>query len=86
MHTGGRTLDNGQHILVGAYTTLLGLMRQVGADPDALLLRLPLELRYAEGFHLRAPALPAPLHLAAALVSAKGISWRERFGDRKSVV
>ena len=80
MHTGGRTLDNGQHILVGAYTTLLGLMRQVGADPGALLLRLPLELRYAEGFHLRAPALPAPLHLAAALVSAEGISWRERFG------
>ncbi len=78
--TGGRTLDNGQHILIGAYTTLLGLMREVGADPDRLLLRLPLELRYAEGFRLRAPALPAPLHLAAALVSATGISWRERFG------
>ena len=78
--TAGRTLDNGQHILVGAYTTLLGLMREVGADPDTLLLRLPLELRYAEGFHLRAPALPAPFHLAAALATAKGISWRERFG------
>ena len=78
--TGGRTLDNGQHILVGAYTTLLGLMRQVGADPETLLLRLPLELRYAEGFHLRAPALPAPFHLAAALVGATGISWRQRFG------
>ena len=78
--TAGRTLDNGQHILVGAYTTLLGLMREVGADPDALLLRLPLELRYAEGFHLRAPALPAPFHLAAALFTAKGIWWRERFG------
>jgi squalene-associated FAD-dependent desaturase len=78
--TGGRTLDNGQHILVGAYTALLGLMRQVGADPDTLLLRVPLELRYAQGFHLRAPDLPAPLHLAAALVTAKGISWRERFG------
>ncbi len=76
--TGGRTLDNGQHILVGAYTTLLGLMRQVGADPETLLLRLPLELRYAEGFHLRAPALPAPFHLAAALVGATGISWRQR--------
>ena len=78
--TAGRTLDNGQHILVGAYTTLLGLMREVGADPDTLLLRLPLELRYAKGFHLRAPALPAPFHLAAALATAKGISWRERFG------
>ena len=78
--TAGRTLDNGQHILVGAYTTLLGLMREVGADPDMLLLRLPLELRYAKGFRLRAPALPAPFHLAAALATAKGISWRERFG------
>ena len=78
--TGGRTLDNGQHIIVGAYTGLLGLMRQVGADPEKLLLRLPLELRYAEGFHLRAPALPAPLHLAAALATANGISWRQRFG------
>lgn len=78
--TGGRTLDNGQHIIVGAYTGLLGLMRQVGADPEKLLLRLPLELRYAKDFHMRAPALPAPLHLAAALATAKGISWRQRFG------
>jgi squalene-associated FAD-dependent desaturase len=78
--TAGRTLDNGQHIIVGAYTGLLGLMRQVGADPEKLLLRMPLELRYAEGFHLKAPALPAPLHLAAALATAKGISWRQRFG------
>jgi hydroxysqualene dehydroxylase len=78
--TGGRTLDNGQHILVGAYTTLLGLMRKVGADPDRLLLRLPLELRYAEGFRLRAPALPAPFHLAAALLTAEGLGWGERFG------
>ena len=78
--TGGRSLDNGQHILVGAYTTLLGLMHAVGANPDELLLRLPLELRYAQGFRLRAPALPAPLHLAAALISATGITWRERFG------
>ncbi len=78
--TAGRTLDNGQHILIGAYTTLLGMMRAVGADPDALLLRLPLELRYATEFSLRAPALPAPLHLAVALFSATGLTWSERFG------
>lgn len=77
--TGGRTLDNGQHILVGAYGALLGMMRTVGADPDKLLLRLPLELRYARGFRLRAPALPAPLHLAVALLTARGLGWGERF-------
>ncbi len=78
--TGGRTLDNGQHILVGAYTALLGMMRTVGAAPDKLLLRLPLELRYAQGFRMRAPALPAPLHLAVALMTATGLGWGERFG------
>jgi squalene-associated FAD-dependent desaturase len=78
--TGGRTLDNGQHILVGAYATLLDMMRTVGANPGKLLLRLPLELRYSEGFRLRAPALPAPLHLAVGLMTATGLGWGERFG------
>jgi len=30
-------------------------------------------------FRLRAPALPAPLHLAAGLLTAQGVSWSERF-------
>jgi squalene-associated FAD-dependent desaturase len=45
----GNELDNGQHIFVGAYTELFRLMRTVGAPPDSLL-RLPLQLRYADGF------------------------------------
>ncbi|MDO9285930.1 MAG: NAD(P)-binding protein, partial [Aquabacterium sp.] len=36
--------DNGQHILIGAYTATLALMRCVGADPDRLLMRRPLAL------------------------------------------
>lgn len=75
----GMVLDNGQHILIGAYVETLALMRRVGADPDRLLLRLPLELRYADGFHLRAPALPAPLHLVAALFGARGLGLRRAF-------
>ena len=50
--TEGRELDNGQHILIGAYTELLRLMRLVGVPPSALL-RMPIELRYADGFRLR---------------------------------
>ena len=38
----GGMLDNGQHILIGAYTQTLALMRTIGASPDALLQRLPL--------------------------------------------
>jgi hydroxysqualene dehydroxylase len=77
--TQGVELDNGQHILVGAYRELFRLMRQVGVDSDALL-RVPLELRYAKGFHLRALWLPAPLGLAAGLMLATGIPLKERIG------
>jgi squalene-associated FAD-dependent desaturase len=48
----GRELDNGQHILIGAYTELLRLMRLVGV-PSSVLLRMPIDLRYADGFRLR---------------------------------
>lgn len=50
--TEGRELDNGQHILVGAYTELLRLMRLVGV-PSSALLRMPIDLRYADGFRFR---------------------------------
>ncbi|HET7764066.1 MAG TPA: hydroxysqualene dehydroxylase HpnE [Burkholderiales bacterium] len=73
----GVDLDNGQHVLIGAYRESLRLMRQVGADPERLLLRMPLDLRFADGFHLRAPRLPYPLNLAIALLGAKGLLLAE---------
>jgi len=75
----GVDLDNGQHILIGAYRECLRLMRLVGANPDELLLRVPLELRYADGFHLRAPRAPYPFNLLGALLSAKGLALAQRF-------
>ncbi len=75
----GHRLDNGQHILIGAYRETLRLMQQVGADPAQRLQRLPLELSYpGEGFCLRLPRLPKPLHLAVGLLNAKGCSLREK--------
>ncbi len=74
----GIALDNGQHILIGAYAETLAQMRRVGADPDRLLQRRPLQLRYAGGFSLAAPRWPAPLHLAAALLGARGLSFGQR--------
>lgn len=73
----GVTLDNGQHILSGAYTELLRLMEIVGV-PSQALLRVPLRLDLAPHFSLRTPKLPAPWHMAAALFFAKGLSWNER--------
>lgn len=70
-------LDNGQHILLGAYTQALRSMREVGIDPSSALLRLPLQMRYPpfdEGMDFAAARLPAPLHLAVATLRAKGLS------------
>jgi squalene-associated FAD-dependent desaturase len=75
----GETLDNGQHILAGAYATLLRLMRTVGVSADAVL-RLPLEINYADGFALRALFLPAPFDLIFGLLAARGVSVSERIG------
>ena len=81
----GVALDNGQHILVGAYRETLSLMRRVGIDPRRALLRVPLELRYVDGFHLRAPRLPWPLNLAAALLGAKGLPRAQAFAAMRFI-
>jgi squalene-associated FAD-dependent desaturase len=76
----GLSLDNGQHILLGAYRESLRLMRQVGIDPDTALLRLPLQMRYPSGTGMDfvAPALPAPLHLIVALWRASGLTRADK--------
>ncbi|STQ91677.1 squalene-associated FAD-dependent desaturase [Iodobacter fluviatilis] len=75
----GKSLDNGQHLVIGAYTGLLEMMTKVGADSQAGFLRRPMELQVEPGFRLACPKLPAPLHLAFGLLFAKGLSWSERF-------
>lgn len=78
----GLTVDNGAHILVGAYRETLRLMAKVGAGGPALQ-RLPLHLEFPGQMKLVAPPhyipAPAPLHLAWALISAQGLSFTEKF-------
>jgi squalene-associated FAD-dependent desaturase len=71
-------LDNGLHIFIGAYRETLRLMRLVGADPERLLLRLPLTWQIHERFLLKAAGLPAPFHLLAGLIAARGVTFGER--------
>jgi len=74
----GLALDNGQHILIGAYTATLQLMRDVGVDVEGALLRMPLSLRFADGGGLKLPRLPAPLDLLAGIFTARGWTWRDK--------
>lgn len=75
-------LDNGQHILIGAYSATLRLMREVGVEPAEVLRALPLDLRFADGAGLATPAwgshLPAPLDTLVAICSARGWTWTDR--------
>lgn len=76
----GVALDNGQHILIGAYRETLRILREIGVDPDVALLRMPLALEIAGRFRLRTLPLPAPLHVAAGLLGARGLTLTDRLG------
>jgi hydroxysqualene dehydroxylase len=88
-HGGGRArsvavphtalLDNGQHIMIGAYSETLRLMRLVGQDPRQVFDRRPLELVYPDGSGLRMPRGPARVVFAWAVLRAGGWSWSERW-------
>ena len=71
-------LDNGQHIMIGAYSETLRLMDDVGIAAEATLLRLPLTLQFPDGTGLHFPRLPAPLDALAGIVRARGWSWRDK--------
>ena len=82
----GRTLDNGQHILLGAYRDTLHMMRTVGISPARAMLRLPLQMRYpknSNGMDFIAPRLPAPFHLLWAMLRAKGLSAADKLALTK---
>ena len=71
-------LDNGQHILIGAYTETLRLMRLVGVNPDTALLRLPLTLKFPDGTGLEFSDLPAPLDALGGIWRARGWGKRDK--------
>ncbi len=78
-------VDNGQHLLIGAYTECLDLMKTVGINTEISLKRLPLLLTVVDKIKLvlQAPPLPAPLHLIYALMTAKGLKFNDRIAAIK---
>lgn len=72
------TLDNGQHILIGAYTETLKLMQTVGVDPHSALLSQPMALLFADEQGLQFPAWPTPLDALAGILGARGWSIADK--------
>jgi len=65
-------LDNGQHILIGAYEKTLALMHTVGMRPADTLWRMPLNLTNLQGHGLRLKHGPFPFNILWGIVNAKG--------------
>jgi squalene-associated FAD-dependent desaturase len=74
----GLVLDNGQHILIGAYVATLGLMRTVGVDLDQTLLRTPLRFTQPDGSGLHLTAGPPIVAFARAVLGQRRWTVGER--------
>jgi squalene-associated FAD-dependent desaturase len=75
-------VDNGQHLLFGAYHSLLAMLRVLDVPESRAFRRLPLNLllRSATGADIRfaARSLPAPWHLGLALLATRGLELSAR--------
>ena len=74
VEAGGMALDNGQHILIGAYVDTLELLRTVGVDAGDAFVRTPLRITYPDGVGLHLHA-GAPMR-AFALAVLRQRGWR----------
>jgi hydroxysqualene dehydroxylase len=75
-------VDNGQHLLMGAYSETLKLLQELDPSDQSLLKsfdRFPVFLQHSQGFSMRANHWPAPLHLARAWFTATGLHLKDRF-------
>ncbi len=78
IHHQGLVLDNGPHLLIGAYTHTLALMQKLGLDTERLFWRMPLNLRNPQGIGLELPDLPAPWNLLWGVAGANALDWRDK--------
>jgi len=77
------TLDNGQHLLIGAYKDTLQLLKTIGLDPEKILQRYILDWQVfspnGKNIRVQSYSAPAPLHLLLGLITAHGLSWRDKY-------
>jgi squalene-associated FAD-dependent desaturase len=80
----GMALDNGQHLMIGAYQQMLALLKTLQADEKSLFDRLPHHLLMLDAqsgniaFELKLPTYPAPLHLLFGVLGIKQLSLSDK--------
>ncbi|MDH5633015.1 MAG: hydroxysqualene dehydroxylase HpnE [Gammaproteobacteria bacterium] len=88
----GMHIDNGQHILIGAYRSVLELIQLFGIEESRVFKRIALTLKLTRQpagnrtISLKAWPLPAPLHLLLGLLTMKGAPWKHRLVIIKAMI
>jgi squalene-associated FAD-dependent desaturase len=78
----GERVDNGQHILVGAYHETFRFLRRIGSEEYVRVQReLAMDVIDAAGRRSRfvCPPLPSPWHVVAGVFDWDALRWRDRF-------
>ena len=78
------TLDNGQHVLMGANLVTLGMLHRVGVDPETAFLRIPLQLQ-GHAHRMAVPNWPSPWNGLWGVLTARGWNLGDKL-DLLSVV
>lgn len=75
-------VDNGQHILIGAYRSTLSLLKTIGVSERKLFRRHALYMhmlkQQEKPLRLKVGRLPAPIHLITGLLTATGLSRADK--------
>ena len=75
----GKMVDNGQHIMIGAYDHMLAMMRLIGVDAESVFNRIPLDISihnpsYSTLQLSGKSRLPWPWSLAWNLIKSAGLN------------
>ena len=77
----GERVDNGQHVLIGAYRETFRFLRRLGTEKHVYMqpgLAVDIIDRDGRASRLACPAIPAPLHLLVGALRWNAIGWRDR--------
>ena len=77
-------LDNGQHLMIGAYTEMLSLLKTINVNEKNVFLRTTQQLemldfkKQATAFKLKLPKLPSPFNLLAGMLACPSLSFKQK--------
>ncbi len=78
-------VDNGQHLMIGAYQQMLDLLKTINVIEKDVFYRAPQQIKIINlktnetAFDLKLPKLPAPLNLLFGTLQCPSLSFTEKF-------